>query len=104
MNYQDDPKVKQRLEDLEAEFNPTSFLGSKSDFSQKLKTFYNQFLTWFQQLPKVGQIIVGVVGLAAGLTLLRTVVELISLAITLAVVGVIGYIGYQFFKSSKFSK
>lgn len=104
MNYQDDPKVKQRLEDLESEFNQTSFLNSQSNFSQKLKTLYNQFLTWFKDLPKVGQIIVGVVGLAAGLTLLRTVVELISLAITLAVVGVIVYIGYQFFKSSKFSK
>ncbi|MDY7024569.1 MAG: hypothetical protein SWJ54_25015, partial [Cyanobacteriota bacterium] len=65
---------------------------------------YSQFLVWFKDLPTLGQAAVVVVGLAVGLTLLRTVAELISLAISLAVVGVIVYIGYQIFKSSKFSK
>ncbi len=104
MTYQNDPKTKRRLEDLEDELNQTRPLINTDQFSEPLKKGYQQFMTWFQELPKAGQIIVGVVGVAAGLMLLRTLVQLISLAITLAVVGIILYIGYQLFKSSKFSK
>ncbi|MEB3278192.1 MAG: hypothetical protein VKK42_04630 [Lyngbya sp.] len=108
MNYQqDDNQVKRRLEELEAELKqpqPVSNNTSTPNFIETVKTFYNQFLVWFKELPKLGQAAVVVVGLATGLTLLRTVAELISLAISLAVIGVIVYIGYQIFKSSKFSK
>ncbi|ERT06136.1 hypothetical protein M595_3937 [Lyngbya aestuarii BL J] len=108
MSYQqDDNHVKRRLEELEAELKqpqPVSQKSSPSDFRSTVKTLYNQFLVWFKELPKLGQAAIVVVGLAMGLTLLRTLAELISLAISLAVVGVIVYIGYQIFKSSKFSK
>lgn len=104
MSYQDDPKVKRKLEDLEADLHNTRPLINSDKFSEPLKKGYQQFLGWFKDLPKVGQIVVAVVGIAAALTLLRTLVELISLAITLAVIGIIVYIGYQLFKSSKFFK
>lgn len=108
MNYQqDDPNVKRRLEELEAELKqpqPAGNPSSNTDFIATVKTLYNQFLVWFKDLPKLGQAAIVIVGLAMGLTLLRTIAELISLAISLAVVGVIVYIGYQIFKSSKFSK
>lgn len=108
MNYpQDDPNVKRRLEELEAELKqpqPVSSSSSSPNFIETVKTLYNQFLVWFKELPKLGQAAIVVVGLAMGLTLLRTLAELISLAISLAVVGGILYIGYKIFKSSKFSK
>jgi phage shock protein PspC (stress-responsive transcriptional regulator) len=102
MSYQDDPNVKRKLEDLEAELHNTRPLINSDKFSEPIKKGYQQFMEWFKELPKVGQIAVAVVGIAAALTLLRTLVELISLAITLAVIGIIVYIGYQLFKSSKF--
>ncbi|MGC9526453.1 MAG: hypothetical protein ACP5D7_13030 [Limnospira sp.] len=107
MNYQDDPNVKRRLEDIEAEIGSSSQFQpppADANLTARLKTFYGQFIVWFKELPKAGQIVVGVVGLAAVLALLKALVELISLAVSLAVVGVIVYIGYQLFKSSKSSK
>ncbi len=108
MNNQDDNYVKRRLQDLEAELNQPQPMSNSSstpnNFIETVKTLYNQFLVWFKDLPKLGQAAVVVVGLATGLTLVRTLAELISLAISLAVVGGIVYIGYQIFKSSKFSK
>ncbi|MGB3536266.1 MAG: hypothetical protein WBA13_22460 [Microcoleaceae cyanobacterium] len=104
MSYQNDKDVKRKLEDLEAEFHETQPLINSDKFSEPIKKGYQQFLVWFKDLPKIGQIVVAVLAVAAGLMLLQTVVRLISLAITLAVVGIIVYIGYQLFKSSKFFK
>ncbi|MEL7036903.1 MAG: hypothetical protein AAFO04_14960 [Cyanobacteria bacterium J06592_8] len=104
MNYQqDDNQVKRRLEELEAELNQPRTVSNDSDgeFLSTLKTFYSQFLVWFQDLPKLGQAAVVVVGLAVGLTLLRTLAELISLAISLAVVGAIVYVVYKIYKNMK---
>lgn len=104
MSYQNNKDVKRKLEDLEAELHNTQPLINSDKFSEPLKKGYQQFLTWFEGLPKTGQIVVAVVGIAAAITLLQTIVRLISLAITLAVIGIIVYIGYQLFKSSKFFK
>ena len=104
MSYQNDPRTKRRLEDLEAELNNPQPLINSDKFSEPLKKGYQQFLAWFQELPKAGQIVVAVVAVAAAVMLLQTLVQLISLAITLAVVGIIVYIGYQLFKASKFFK
>lgn len=106
MSYQDDRDVKRRLEDLEAEIGSSSQFQpppASANLTASLKTFYGQFIVWLKELPKAGQIVVGVVGLAAVLALLKALAELISLAIGLAVVGAIVYIGYQLFKSSKSS-
>jgi hypothetical protein len=104
MSYQNEKDVKRKFEDLEAELHDTQPLINTDKFSEPIKKGYQQFLVWFKDLPKTGQIVVAVLTVAAGLMLLQTVVRLISLAITLAVIGIIVYIGYQLFKSSKFFK
>lgn len=108
LNYQNDPKINDRLKELEAKINSespqTTQTTSPSNLKINLKTFYDKFIVWFNHLPKAGQIAIASVGLIAGLALLKTLIELISLAITLAVVGVIVYIGYQIFQSSQKSK
>lgn len=102
MNYQNDPKINRRLEQLEAEVNPNTPINpTPSDLNSSLKTLYGQLMAHFKRLPKAGQIVIVSVGVIAGLALLKTLVELISLAISLAVVGAIVYIGYQVFKSSQ---
>ena len=105
MNSHNDPNFKQKLEDLESEipYTPQPMQG-QINLPQTLKTFYNQFLIWFKDLPQVGQIIVAVAGLATGFAVLKLAVELISMVVSLAVVAVVIYIGYQFFKSSQSSK
>lgn len=105
MNSHNDPNFKQKLEDLESEIPYTPQpMREQINLPQTVKTFYNQFLIWFKDLPQAGQIVVAVAGLATGFAVLKLAVELISMAISLAVVAVVIYIGYQFFKSSQSSK
>ncbi|MGL5081897.1 MAG: hypothetical protein ACRC8A_10470 [Microcoleaceae cyanobacterium] len=114
MNFQDDPDLKRKLEDMEADLHRTQPITgssqssesefSKSAFSKSMTTYYKQFLAWFQDLPKVGQIVVGVIGVAAALALVKALVQLISLAFSLAVIAVVGYGAYQIFKSLSSSK
>lgn len=105
MNSHNEPNFKQKLEDLDSEtpYSPQP-MKANSSLPETLKTSYNQFLIWFKDLPQVGQIVVAVAGLATGFAVLKLAVELISMAISLAVVAVVIYIGYQFFKSSQSSK
>ncbi|MGF1490961.1 MAG: hypothetical protein ACFBSC_00595 [Microcoleaceae cyanobacterium] len=104
MSFQDDQDVKRRLEDLEAEINQQPVARSTQSSSKTVKVYYQQFLSWFKDLPTAGQIVVGILGVFAGLALLKLVIQLISLAFSLAIVGGLGYIAYQIFKQTRSSK
>lgn len=95
MNPQNQSNWEQKLKDLEAKLQG-EIPPDPSHAPYTWQRVAGQFLTWFQTVPKGGQIVLGVVGLAMGLTLLKTVFQLVSLLISLAILGIFIYLGYRF--------
>lgn len=94
MNAQNQPNWEQKLKDLEAKLQGNIPPNGSTPYSwQSLSA---QCVGWFQGLPKAGQIAVGVVGLIMGLTLLKTLFQLVSLLMSLAILGVFVYLAYRF--------
>jgi len=110
---------QKRLEELEAEVNASSNKTEKnspeedyvassspmnynsSQFSTKVQKVSGQIRQWFDQLPVLGKVIVAAVGVGVSLSLLKTVFQLVTSVLTLAVIGALGYVGYQVFIASK---
>lgn len=107
MNGSDHHNWQQRLQELEVEiadetvkpleklqnFNATNLNSWKTELLPRLQQ-------WFANLPKTGKIIVGVMALMVGFSILRTVLQLISAVISLAILAVVLYLVYQFFIAS----
>ncbi|BAQ60545.1 hypothetical protein GM3708_951 [Geminocystis sp. NIES-3708] len=87
---------RKKIEEIEAElFNSTPI---------KPKTFSSLIISvqnWFISLPSGGKVIVGVFGLMVAFSLLKTVLSLVQLTFSLAILVVIGYIVFQFVSKSK---
>jgi cytosine/uracil/thiamine/allantoin permease len=105
------PDWQRRLQELELDLdrqasdrsqNQTATPDSNdlpTDTQAQLSSLYHQAKTWFQNLPTVGKIGVGVGALVLGLSVLQTVVRLVTLAISLSILGVLGYVAYRLFFS-----
>ncbi len=120
-NFQTD--WKKRLEELEAEveasangtYNTHSQQSNFSEetkfaepspmdsnkFSNKASAIASQVRNWFNQLPIIGKIIVVVVGIGISFSLLKTIFQLVTSLLTLAIIAGLGYAGYQYFIGSK---
>ena len=61
-----------------------------------LQHSYRQFLSWFSSIPASGKLLAIAGGGLLGLSLIKTVFQLISSLITLSVFGVILYLVYRF--------
>lgn len=119
MNQSNSPTDwEKRLQELEAEVNARTQQQSSNDkqeqvysaspvnseakqFSRRLQGVALQVRRWFDQLPVLGKIIVGAVAVGISLSLLKTVFQLITSVLTLAIIGALGYVGYQVFIASK---
>lgn len=66
-----------------------------------MKRRFNQITVWFNNLPSVGKVIVVIVGGSLGLSLLKSVFQLITSLISLALLGIILYVVYKFFITPK---
>ncbi|WP_446366227.1 hypothetical protein [Coleofasciculus sp. G3-WIS-01] len=66
-----------------------------------MKRRFNQITAWFNNLPSVGKVIVVIVGGSLGLSLLKSVFQLITSLISLALLGIILYVVYKFFITPK---
>ena len=62
-----------------------------------ISSLYHQAKTWFQTLPTIGQVAVGIGTVVLSLSVLQTVMRLVTLGISLAVIAVVGYMGYRLF-------
>jgi hypothetical protein len=119
MNQPNSPtEWEKRLQELEAEVNassqqqektteqdsvsPSSPVGSESgQFSRRVQGVVLQVRRWFDQLPIFGKVIVGAAAVGISLSLLKTVFQLITSVLTLAIIGALGYVAYQVFIGSK---
>lgn len=72
-----------------------------ADTQAKLSSLYQRAQLWFQNLPTVGKAVVGLGAVVLGLSVLQTVVRLVTLAISLAILGVLGYFAYRLFFSGQ---
>jgi hypothetical protein len=61
---------------------------------------FRSFTSWLQALPKEGQILLVGGAIVVGFTLIGLVVKLVSLALSLALLGGFLYIGYKFLSAS----
>ncbi len=57
---------------------------------------YQQFIAWFNGIPSSGKLLAIAGGGLLGLTLIKTVFQLITSLITLSTFGIILYLGYRF--------
>ena len=103
MEPQNNFNIEEKLQELEKEINGSSPSEVKPDNPATLSTVSDRFLEWFKDLPKGGQVAVLIVAVMASLTLLKILVELISLSIGLGFMAVLLYLGYKFFLGSNTS-
>lgn len=82
---------RKKLEELEAEILNSTPIKTKT-FGGIVTSVKN----WFFTLPTGGKVIVGVLGLMIAFSLLRTVLSIVQLVFSLAILGVIFYIAFQF--------
>jgi hypothetical protein len=95
MNPPNDPKVKTKIPEVFPADPVTKSSIIPKDLINSLKNTYQHLQLWFQALPAWGQIGLVIGGAVVALNVLKTVMQLISLSITLAILGVIIYFGYK---------
>ncbi|USR90146.1 hypothetical protein NEA10_15005 [Phormidium yuhuli AB48] len=102
------PDWQRKLQELEQDIDRK--LGDRSQSQETFNTtplpeqtqttissLYHQAKTWFQTLPTIGQVAVGIGTVVLSLSVLQTVMRLVTLGISLAVIAVVGYMGYRLF-------
>ena len=111
MSSSSDRDVQSKLEEMEAEINRAStFQNSTTETtsprveiapSPQMKNWLNSAKTWFDALPQVGRIAVGVGAIWFGFSVLTAFLHVVSSLISIALMGFILYIGYRFISQSK---
>lgn len=109
MNPQNQSDWERKLQELEVEIYQTPSNSSMSNSepqnpqtnfsktSPQLQKLWLQVRNWFNNLPKGGKAIALLVAIVVGFSLLRTVLQLISALIGMAILGVLLYAAYKFF-------
>jgi len=94
MNTQDRQNWEQKLQDLEVEVNQSSGstpdptpAGQDSSLQQQLQKIVAQIKNWFNTLPHIGKVAVALLGIVVGFSLLKTLLELVSALVSIALVG-----------------
>ena len=101
-NTQQQQTSRQETSRQETNFSSSSPLNMGSgEFYQQMQGIKSQVQNWFQELPILGKVIVVAVGIGVSLSLLKTVFELLTSMLTLAVIGALGYVGYKVFIGDK---
>lgn len=97
-----DNTQQQQTSDQKTNFSAPSPLNTGSEnFSQQLQGIKGQVQRWFQGLPLIGKVIVVAIGIGVSLSLLKTVFQLLTSVLTLAIIGGLGYVGYKVFIANK---
>lgn len=92
---------KERLEQIESEINQFSVKPMPN--AETRQTWLRQISNWFDSLPTIAKVGVGIVGVIIGLSLLNTVLRLITALITIAILGGIGLFVYNLLVKSSSS-
>lgn len=117
MNSQENRDWERKLQELESQLdskplqssvNPTQpqplVVEHETDDENQMGEIWLQVRNWFDRLPSAGKIAVVAIAAIIGLSLLRTVFQLVASLITLAVLAVVLYFIYKFFIASQSSQ
>lgn len=74
-------------------FNPSY---DSTPWRSRFQESCDRVIIWFAAIPSSGKLLVLAIGGLLGLTLLKTVLQLVSSLITLLVLGIIFYLVYKF--------
>ena len=109
----DDRELQSKLRDMEAEVNRASNSTSpelKTERvtpqveiemgSPRIKNWLKLSQNWFNNLPQVGKIAVGLGGVWLVFSILGTFIHLVSSVISIAFMGFILYVGYKLLLSA----
>lgn len=103
---------QQKLEEIEAEINRATASASQQsktetvrprieiDPSPKVKNWLKSGRDWFDTLPQVGKIAVGIGAVWLSFSILGAFLHIVSSLISIAFMGLILYVGYKFVFSS----
>ncbi|MGF1539791.1 MAG: hypothetical protein ACFCU5_04955 [Pleurocapsa sp.] len=97
---------QQKLEDIEAEINRATTSASQNfktevrprleiNPSPQVKQWLKSGRDWFESLPQVGKIAVGIGAVWLSFSLLSAFLHIVSSIISIAVMGLILYVGYK---------
>jgi hypothetical protein len=95
INIGSNPKNSEPLNEIDVDA-----VGSGLD---AIKQSYQQFITWFNNIPASGKLLAIAAGGLLSLTLIKTVFQLVTSLITLSILGTILYLVYRFWVSPKSS-
>lgn len=98
---------QQKLEEIEAEIDRATTSASQNfktkvrprieiDPSPQVKNWLKSGRDWFETLPQVGKIAVGIGALWLSFSVLSAFLHLLSSLISIAVMALILYLGYKF--------
>jgi hypothetical protein len=111
MNSSNNQDWEKKLKELEAEINQTSTSTSEKQTepvkphveianAEQITNWLNSARDWFNNLPSVGRVAVGVGGALVGISVLSTFIKLVSSLVSVAIVGGLIYVAYKFFIGS----
>ncbi len=109
MNSPEPQDWQRRFQDLKMKIDRTSVNSSfdrleidpQSFGSEKFGRSYQQSIAWFNSIPSSAKLVAIAVGGLLGLTLIKTVFQLITSLLTLSVLGIILYLVYRFWIAPK---
>lgn len=107
MSQDQDRDWQSKLEELEAEINQTDSAPHEStpekmfprleiNPSPQLEQWLDSAKQWFNSLPQVGKIAVGIGAVWLSFSVLSAFLHIVSSLISIAVMGFLLYIGYRF--------
>lgn len=108
MNPQENQDYNRRLQELEKELERNQHqpvgeprsnqpLQRRASDLQANGLMFKRIANWFNSLPKAGKVTVVIIAALVGFSLLRSVLQLVTSLISLALLGAILYLVYKFF-------
>ncbi len=111
MKPADNSNWQQRLQELEVEVNQTT-PGTEVKFTvpeplkamadpAQYQNLIDRLLPWFNNLSQTTKVAVAVIGALVAFVVLRSVLQLVAAAASLAILGIILYLVYRFLIAPK---
>jgi hypothetical protein len=114
MNPPENRDYERRLQELEMELDKNQPLPSiekpsepslqRNTNNSQIESVFKQVVNWFNSLPSAGKIAAIAIAAIIGLSLLRSVLQLVTSLFAIAVLGAILYLVYKFFVTTQSRK
>ncbi|NJK47577.1 hypothetical protein HC931_04745 [Candidatus Gracilibacteria bacterium] len=97
MSSQPNSDWERKLQDLETEIHQTTPINNTNIPDETTKNTVYRIQAWFDSLPPVGRLAVGLIAMTIAFSILSTIFKIVTSLLSVAVVGIVLYLGYKFF-------